>query len=403
MQAAGDVGGPDVRCHACAEASLTVFSDLGEFPVDCGNHMATEADATASPVARVVLGYCPSCAYVRNVAFDESLIDPSGPTDMNLQHSAAFRAFTSDVVKDLVGRLSLRGRQVLEVGCAQGEFLRELCETAGCTGVGFDASYLGVEGADPSGATFHRRAAPPARELPSFDLVVSRFVLEHVPEPFELLAALRERAGDRAVAGHFQVPDAGYDLATAGWDVIYPHVSYFGAAALYRMAHRAGWRVEGTGPLFSGLIRHLDVSNDPSVWRSGAGGSPLEADLALARDKLLGELASFDRRHHAERSRWRSLIEEWSDAGHRPVLWGAGSRGVQLLNLADPDRRLAAVVDMNPAKWGRYLPATGHRVDEPDALRGMGTRVVIITNPVYRDEVARSLSELGVSAEVRVA
>ncbi len=68
------------------------------------------------------------------------------------------------------------------------------------------------------------------------------------------------------------------------------------------------------------------------------------------------------------------------------MLWGAGSRGVQFLTFADPDHQLAAVVDINPRKWGRYLPITAHRVDAPESLTA-SAQAVIITNPSYRDEV----------------
>ena len=382
---------PERACDACGEAGLVAFSDLGDVPVECGQHWASQADAVASPVGRVVLGYCPECGYVRNLAFDESLVDPAAPTDMNLYHSATFRAFSSALVAALAGQLALSGRRVLEVGCAQGEFLRELCQLAGCTGVGYDPSYAGPETVDPSGAELRRGPAPLDGELPRFDVVVSRFVLEHVAEPYLFLARLRQHAD----VGHLQVPDAEYDLATAGWEVIYPHVSYFGASALCRIAARAGWRVDGTEPIFSGLIRRLDVS-------AGSGGVGA-AELVAGRGRLLAAVAGFDERHHAERRRWRETIGALVDQGARPVLWGAGSRGVQLLNFADPGRRLAGVVDVNPAKWGRYLPVTGHRVDEPDRLRGSGTRAVVITNPVYRDEIAKSLAELGLTAEILVA
>jgi hypothetical protein len=85
------------------------------------------------------------------------------------------------------------------------------------------------------------------------------------------------------------------------------------------------------------------------------------------------------------------------------VLWGAGSRGVQFLHLADPDRRLAAVVDVNPRKWGRHLPVTGHQVSSPEALTKLAPRSVIITNPAYRDEIGAALRQLGVRAELLVA
>lgn len=392
---------PPRTCDACAGAGLVPFSDLGPVPVEVGRHWATEPEAVGSPAGRVVLGYCPECGYVRNLAFNPALVDPAAPTDMNLYHSATFRQFSSGLVRQLSGELARRqplaGRRVLEIGCAQGEFLRELCQVAGCTGVGYDPSYDGPEGEDPSGARLHRGPAPLAGELPGFDLLVSRFVLEHVADPYSFLARLRERAGDHVLA-HLQVPDAGYDLATAGWEVIYPHVSYFGTTALYRTATRAGWRVDRTEPLFSGLIRRLDLA------ATGDGAPGVDgAELAAARDRLLAALAGFDQRHHAERRRWRETIDRLAGQGARPVLWGTGSRGVQLLHYADPDRRLSATVDVNPAKWGRYLPGTGHRVDEPERLRGSGTRAVIITNPVYREEIARALSELDVTADILVA
>lgn len=376
-------------CDACGDAALIPFSDVGDIPVETGNHFATEALAVASPRGRVVLAYCPRCAYVRNVAFDPALIDPAAPVDMNLYHSATFRAFSSGLVAELADRFSVRGKRVAEVGCAQGEFLRELCEVGGCTGVGYDPSYDGPEGPDPSGASLHRGVAP---ALPGFDVVVSRFVLEHVADPLGFLTGLRR---DGAALGHFQVPDAGYDLATAGWEVIYPHVSYFNASAMCSVLTRAGWTVDGTGPLFSGMIRYADVSTGPS------SGSP--SDLTEARDRQVAAIQGFDARHHAERARWRSTVSRLADEGARPVLWGAGSRGVQLLNFADPDRRFAAVVDVNPAKWGRYLPGPGHRVDEPASLAGQDIRAVVITNPVYRSEIAASLAAMGIEAEILAA
>ena len=85
------------------------------------------------------------------------------------------------------------------------------------------------------------------------------------------------------------------------------------------------------------------------------------------------------------------------------MLWGAGSRGVQFLTFADADQRLAAVVDVNPRKWGRYLPVTAHRVDPPETLSTLKPQAVIITNPSYRNEIAADLKRLGVEAELLTA
>ncbi|MFC7550382.1 class I SAM-dependent methyltransferase [Plantactinospora sp. GCM10030261] len=396
--------GPTERpCDACGAAALVAFSEVGDLPIETGRHFASEARAMASPVGRVVLGRCPRCAYVRNLAFEATLVDPAAPTDMNLYHSPTFRRFCSGLIVDLVDRLPVRGARVLEVGCAQGEFLKELCAVAGCTGIGYDASYAGPEGPDPSGAELRAGPAPLDGNLPPYDVLVSRFALEHVDDPLSFLSSLRRQAGDRPVVAHVQVPDAGYDLATAGWEVIYPHVSYFNVSALCAIAERAGWRVTGTGAVFSGLIRYVELSSAPGAARETDDlGTPLDLGLDAARDAQLAALRGFDARHHRMRRHWAETISRLADEGAKPVLWGAGSRGVQLLTFADPKRRLTAVVDVNPAKWGRFLPVTGHRVDPPDSLP-RDVRAVVITNPVYRAEIARSLRDLGITAEILAA
>jgi hypothetical protein len=141
------------------------------------------------------------------------------------------------------------------------------------------------------------------------------------------------------------------------------------------------------------LIRYVELATRPST----------PPDVSAARDDFLRVIGEFDQRHHAERERWRQIIGRLASEGAKPILWGAGSRGVQLLNFADADRRLAAVVDVNPQKWGRFLPVTGHRVDDPASLAGHETRAVLITNPVYREEIAKSLADLGITAEILVA
>ncbi|MFB9239227.1 methyltransferase domain-containing protein [Plantactinospora siamensis] len=393
-----DSAGRDRSCVACGGGPLAPVADLGSVPVECGVHWPDRAAALASPLGRIRLAVCPDCAYVRNVAFDPAALNYDTSMDTNLHHSPAFQAFSTDLVHRLAGRYPLVGGTVLDVGCGQGEFLRELCRTAGCRGVGYDAMYAGPEGPDPSGAVLHRGHAPLDGRLPDYDLVTSRHWLEHLDDPYGFLVRLRELAGARPVYGYLEVPDAEYDLATAGWEVIYPHVSYFAGYPLCRLVQRAGWRVLATGPLFGGMFRYVEISaNAP------APDVPPRLPAAGDRDRQLAAVAGFADRHAAQRRRWRATLARLAAAGDRPALWGAGSRGVQFLNLVDPERRLAAVVDVNPRKWGRYLPVTGHRVDPPDTLAGIDPGAVVITNPAYRTEIAAALRGLGLAPELLIA
>ena len=391
---------PARTCDACHAADLVPFADLGDIPVLCGVHWADARAAAQSPVGRMELAYCPSCAYVRNIAFDPAALVYDTTMDTNLHHSPAFQQFSADLVAHLGRRYNLAGARVLDIGCAQGDFLRELCHLTGATGVGFDAMYAGPVGPTGSDVECYNTIAPRGAALPDYDLVTSRHWFEHIEDPHDFLVDLRERAGGRAVFGYLEVPDACYDLATAGWEVIYPHVSYFDAFSLCTIVERAGWRVEDSGTLFSGMFRFIEISaNRDGGPRRGTASLPGPAD----RDRQLAAIAGFAARHRTERDTWRGRIADLAADDARPVLWGAGSRGVQFLTLADRGRQLAAVVDLNPRKWGRYLPVTAHRVDPPDVLTAIKPRTVIITNPAYRAEIAAHLDRLGVDAEIAIA
>jgi SAM-dependent methyltransferase len=416
----GTAGGEP--CAACGDDRLVPFANLGEVAVLCGVHWQAHGDAVASPVGRMHLAYCPTCAYVRNIAFDPQIMVYDTTMDTNLHHSTAFQRFSAELVQSLSERYDLAGKLVLDIGCGQGEFLRELCAEGGCTGVGYDAMYAGLTGTDGP-ATFHSELAPRGRGLPEYDFFTSRHWFEHLADPYDFLVDLREQARGREVFGYIEVPDAVYDLATAGWEVIYPHVSYFDAYSLARIVNRAGWTVESTGTLFSGMFRYIEVSaNRPragaivrgpgratSYARATSHDGPhhaahtAELPPLRARDKQLAAVAGFAERHHTERERWRSTIARLDAEGARPVLWGAGSRGVQFLTLADRGLALHGVVDVNPRKWGRFLPVTGHRVDPPSTLAAVQPKAVIITNPAYREEISKSLADLGVTAQILVA
>ncbi len=388
------------RCDACGRAELVPFADLGDIPVLCGVHWADAAEAAASPVGRMVLAYCPACAYVRNVAFDPALMVYDTTMDTNLHHSPAFQAFSAD-----------SGRRTLPAGTtwpASGCWTSAAGRASSCASCATPpaASAPATTPCTPvprvrtrRAPTLHSGYAPRGADLPPFDMFTSRHWFEHIADPYEFLADLREQAGDRPVHGYLEVPDACYDLSTAGWEVIYPHVSYFDASSLVQMVQRAGWRVEDTGTLFGGMFRFIEVSANVPGPRTGDAPLPGDAE----RDRQLAAVASFAARNAAEREAWRERIAELVARGDNPVLWGAGSRGVQFLTFADPDRRLAAVVDVNPRKWGRYLPLTAHRVDAPDSLTELKPRAVIITNPSYRIEIGAQLRALGIDAELLVA
>jgi len=194
-------------CDACAEEELADFADLGDVPAQVGVHWDSHGDAVASPTGRLTLASCPGCGYVRNVAYDPSLVTYDTTVDTTLYHSVAFQQFSVDLVHNLNERYDLSGRLVLDIGCGQGEFLRELCKVSGANGVGYDARYAGEPG-NNGATTFHSSLAPRRTGLPKFDFFLSRHWFEQVNDPYDFLVDLREQARGREVFGYLEISDA---------------------------------------------------------------------------------------------------------------------------------------------------------------------------------------------------
>ena len=54
------------------------------------------------------------------------------------------------------------------------------------------------------------------------------------------------------------------------------------------------------------------------------------------------------------------------------VVWGSGSKAVGYLTTLGLRDEIAAVVDINPHKHGKFLAGTGHEIVGPDALATSG-------------------------------
>lgn len=380
------------QCLACGAAELRHLLDADDVPALVGALWPSEAAAREVRTGRMELACCTACSHVSNIAFDGGLVSYDAGYDNSLHYSPTFQRYAEQLAARLLRDHDLRGRTILEIGSGKGEFLRLLCAGGRNRGLGYDPTYSGES--DSDGVTFVRGLYPLDGTGEAFDLVVARHVLEHLERPYDLLAGLRRAAGDREVGVYLEVPNGEFTMSPAGqWDLIYPHVSYFTATSLRRLVERAGFEVTRSGTAFDGEFLYVEA--EPSVRAATPVGDSTD-EVQASVDHAL-----------AFASGYRSTVRAWQDrlsvtgapaAG--AALWGAGAKGATFLNTVGRDSRIVAVVDVNPRKWGRYVPGTGHIVGAPDDLPAHEVDTVVITNASYRNEIRDRLSELGISADV---
>jgi len=385
-------------CPVCAGTDLIHCLTIPRVPVLCNVLFPDRESARAAPTGTLDLRFCPGCGHLHNAAFDPKTLAYSADYENSLHHSPRFQDYTQTLAAALHARHRLDGKRVAEIASGQGDFLRELAEISGCHGIGFDPAYRGPAGEhgrvevipEPYSDHQARREA---------DLILCRHALEHIAQPAAFVRMVRRAIGDRSTAVYFEVPDARFTLRDLGvWDLIYEHCGYFTRESLTRVFREAGFRVDAVEGAFGGQF--LGLHGRAASPRSQAPhlASPEDQDLAG-----LGELVRAFRRAYASKvAHWESELSELARSGRQAVVWGAGSKGVSLVNTLTDFGAIAALVDINPVKQGRFVPGTGHPVVAPADLAAIRPDRVLVLNPQYRDEIAAQLQGLGVRAEVLV-
>jgi SAM-dependent methyltransferase len=309
-----------------------------------------------------------------------------------------FQEYAEALAAGLVERYDLHNKDIVEIGAGKGDFLIMLSRLGDNRGWGYDPSYVPEEGYTAEGVTFIEDFYTEKYTDQSADLIVCRHVLEHIEDPDAFIAQVRRAVGDRPdTVVFFEVPNSLWTLRRMGiWDVIYEHCSYFSPMSLAHLFEQNGFRVLALNEVFGGQFLTIEAvpTDGPPVseprWHEGL-------------PQLTADAAAFAVNYQAKYDEWRDRIAELAAAGKRGVVWGAGSKGVTFLNVIAPGDVIEYIVDINPRKQGKFVGGTGQEIVEPGFLTGLQPDFVIIMNNNYREEIGRTLAQLGVAAEILTA
>jgi hypothetical protein len=369
----------------CTLAAGEPFAELRDVPVHTNVLWPTAEAARAATRGDISLVLCGGCGLIWNTRFDPDVLSYDAEYENSLHFSGAFRRYTEELSERLIATHELQGKHVAEIGPGKGEFLAELCERGNCTGIGFDPSYGGESDGRAGGRiSFVRDVFGATSDLGDAELVICRHVLEHLDDPVGFLSTARRAMGERAATVYVEVPAAEYLIGEdAIWDLIYPHVTCFTAQALREALQRAGFYPLEHGYAFGGQYLWVEATTDPIRSAADWDGNRF---VELAVDRFGERLAS-------KRRLWSERLPRLLQEGQVGV-WGAGAKGTMFLNVVAAGDKIDTIVDVNPRKHGKFVPGTGQRIRGPESLQA-GTRTVLVMNPLYVNEIAATLGDLG--------
>jgi len=357
----------------------------------------TREQAISAPKADMRLGFCRNCGHIYNCAFDPDKVDYTQNYENSLHFSPRFQKYARSLAARLIERHNLYDKDIIEIGCGRGDFLKLLCETGGNRGLGFDPSHPvnGLASPKTGSITF----------IPDFysedyadykaDLICCRHVLEHIQFPRDFLANLRRAIGSRLhTVVFFEVPNAVFTLKDLSiWDLIYEHCSYFSIPSLNHVFTASGFEVSNLTEGFEAqflCIEALPVDNSASSIRDRSSEMVPPAEY----------VAVFTHKYQTKVNTWRDELKRLRKSKQSAVVWGAGSKGVTFLNTLKIHNHIQYVVDINPHKQGKYVPGTAQKIVPPDFLLEYKPDKIILVNPIYTHEILDTLKRMNITADL---
>ena len=325
-----------------------------DLPIFQNRMYSTVEEALASPRGDVRLVEDQRTGLIFNESFNSELMIYDTAYQNEQAVSLVFQQHLEQVAAIIIETMGTRN--LIEVGCGKGFFL-ELLADRGVEITGFDPAYEGTN------KLIRQEYFQAGTGLHSDGLIL-RHVLEHIPDPFSFLSQLRDANGGNGYI-YIEVPCFDWICEHRAWfDVFYEHVNYF----RLRDFHSMFANVASSGRIFGGqylyVVADLASLRQPTIDQSNRANMPADFTDGLNR--------------------------VWKHGSSASAVWGGASKGVIFSLLAQREGKLIdAVIDINPAKQGRFLPLTGLQVQSPEkALKELPTgSAIYVMNRNYIEEI----------------
>lgn len=335
---------------------------MNDLPVQQNRMFSSFREAVNCPRGDVILRQDKKTGFVFNSAFKPELMVYDKDYQNEQGYSKVFRQHLFEVMKIIKDHFW--SKSILEIGCGKGKFL-EILKTHGFSITGIDPAY---EGDLPD---IVMEPFSPALGMKG-DAIILRHVLEHINNPLDFLQSIYETNGRKGLV-YIEVPCLDWIIEHRAWfDIFYEHVNYFRLADFDRIFGT----ILNSGRLFGGQYIYV-VADLSSIL--------LEQEANFEEVRIPDDFfTNLD----------RSIIDLRNRGEQKVILWGAASKGVifaiQLWRRGGVKPDL--VIDINPAKQGKYLPVTGLQVSSPeDSVRQFRPGdILLIMNSNYFSEIVEA-------------
>lgn len=382
-----------MKCPACKNKSLTHFFKVESVPVHSVLNIDRKKEAKNFKKGNINLAFCNNCAFIFNSEFDPATNEYSTEYEATQSYSGTFNKFHEELASTLIKKYGIKKKELIEIGCGDGEFLELLSVKGNNKGTGFDPAYKGSGKKNKGNVQFVKDYYSEKHSKHKADFICCKMTLEHIQDVHGFMKTVRNTIGNRNTIIFFQVPNFEKILEdNAFWDIYYEHASYFTKTSLTALFKRTGFKDIETWTGYED--QYLMITAKPGTpSKEKPGRESVEKIKALTKKFSEESMKAIDG--------WKKIIESNAKRKKKTVVWSSSSKAVSFLTTLHVDeKKIRYAVDINPRRQGHFMAGTGQKIISPALLKNYQPDTAIIMNPVYEEEIRESLKRQGLNTEL---
>jgi 2-polyprenyl-3-methyl-5-hydroxy-6-metoxy-1,4-benzoquinol methylase len=359
-----------MNCRLCNANSLKLCFDFGNKPI-VHRLLTNEKESYETYPFRISV--CDNCGLMQMTDY----INPTYLYSNNYFTVSGWKKQTHSMrLVQLIQKIygTTRDSKIFEIGCNDGSFMEEMVKAGFVNISGVepapDAFILAREkGLDVTKGFFSDSKVITDNMTSKYDVVIARQVFEHIPNLLEFIDSIYNvmtPSGGLVI----EVPDHSMNYENLDYTFWEEHVNYFTLGTLTQLLRSSGFSIihyETT--LFSGKALTLYA-------QKGISRKSISSFKNFDAESIRNYLTAFS----PFKKEIRGYLDSYDANGI--VVYGAGARSCNFINLLELADQIAFFVDDQSAKQHKFIPGCMKKIE-----------------PFSREKITGKLVVLGVNSE----
>lgn len=327
---------------------------------------------------------CKNCSHVYNK--NASLDNISYKQEENATYyiGEVWRKYTKDLANEFIKKYSIKGLEILEIGCGDITFLKEFESNQNiCTG--YEPSFPEKEKKQYNIEIINDYFYPDKDFNKKYDVIILRHLIEHLENAKDFLSNLVTGVIQNSPEAKLfiEVPNLQPTLEESRTnDFVYEHISYFSFYSLRYLLNS----------LNLNILEMYSTFNNENIIAVCELNKEYKSNFEFVDKTTIG----FNSNITSLNNDYKKIVKE----NKTICIWGAGGRGSSFLNIIKNELTQEEIlVDSDERKFGKYVPIVGLQISDYKILNNKSIDAIIITTSLGRDNILLEIQKYNINVK----